>query len=83
MARISLCITSRALWPALIWTASEKWKINLQEIYGKDTLWWDLGTSPVLADGKAIVAVMQDGDSYLVALDLKTGRCALEATSEI
>src|SRR4029079_8074322 len=51
----------------------EKWKINLQDMYGKDTLWWDLGTSPVLADGKAIVAVMQDGDSYLVAVDLKTG----------
>ena len=27
----------------------EKWKINLQDKYGKDTLWWDLGTSPVLA----------------------------------
>jgi outer membrane protein assembly factor BamB len=54
----------------------EKWKINLQEMYGKDTLWWDLGTSPVLADGRVIVAVMQDGDSYLVAVDLKTGKVA-------
>ena len=54
----------------------EKWKINLQEKYGKDTLWWDLGTSPVLANGKAIVAVMQEGDSYLVAVDLKNGKVA-------
>ena len=28
-------------------------------MYGEDTLWWDLGTSPVLVDGKIIVAVMQ------------------------
>jgi outer membrane protein assembly factor BamB len=49
------------------------WQANLQDKYGKDTLWWDLGTSPVLADGKAIIAVVQEGDSYLVALDLATG----------
>jgi outer membrane protein assembly factor BamB len=55
---------------------NEKWKINLQEMYGKDTLWWDLGTSPVLDHERAIVAVMQDGDSYLVAVDLKTGKVA-------
>ena len=30
---------------------NEKWKINLQDKYGKDTLWWDLGTSPVIGDG--------------------------------
>jgi outer membrane protein assembly factor BamB len=30
----------------------------------------------VLADGKAIVAVVQEGDSYLVAVDLKTGDVA-------
>lgn len=53
-----------------------KWKVNLQERFGKDTLWWDLGTSPVLADGRAIVAVMQDGDSYLVAIDLESGTVA-------
>jgi outer membrane protein assembly factor BamB len=54
----------------------EKWKTNLQERFGKDTLWWDLGTSPVLADGRVIVAVMQTGDSYLAAFDLKTGDLA-------
>ena len=51
----------------------EQWQVNLQEKYAKDTLWWDLGTSPVLAEGKAIIAVMQAGDSYIVALDLATG----------
>jgi outer membrane protein assembly factor BamB len=49
------------------------WQRNLQEEYGEDTLWWDLGTSPVLADGKVIVAVMQAGESYLLAVELATG----------
>lgn len=49
---------------------NELWQVNLQEKYGENTLWWDLGTSPVLVDGNVIVAVMQSGDSYLVALDV-------------
>jgi outer membrane protein assembly factor BamB len=51
----------------------EKWQANLQERYGEDTLWWDLGTSPVLVNGLAIVAVMQTGGSYLAAFDLESG----------
>jgi outer membrane protein assembly factor BamB len=54
----------------------EKWKLNLQDKYGKDTLWWDLGTSPILAGGQAVVAVMQEGPSYLIAVDLKSGEVA-------
>jgi outer membrane protein assembly factor BamB len=54
----------------------DKWQVNLQEKFGKDTLWWDLGTSPVLVGGRVIVAVMQSGDSYLVALDLDSGEVA-------
>jgi outer membrane protein assembly factor BamB len=54
----------------------EKWKINLQDKFGKDTLWWDLGTSPILVGDRVVVAVMQSGDSYLVALDLKDGNVA-------
>ena len=51
----------------------ELWRTNLQQKYGDDTLWWDLGTSPVLAGDRVIVAVMQAGESYLVALDIATG----------
>lgn len=52
-----------------------QWQINLQERYGKDTLWWDQGTSPVFAAGQVVVAVMQtEGESYLVSLDRKTGK---------
>jgi len=49
------------------------WRDNLQERYGENTLWWDLGTSPVLAGGNLVVAVIQTGDSFLVALDPATG----------
>ena len=50
------------------------WQVNLQEKYGKDTLWWDQGTSPVFAAGRIVIAVMQTGgESYLVSLDRKTG----------
>lgn len=52
----------------------EKWRINLQERYGPDKLWWDLGTSPVLADDRVIIAVMQSDDSYLAAFDIDTGK---------
>ena len=49
------------------------WKLNLQKKFGEDTLWWDLGTSPVLAGGNIVIAVMQEGNSYVVALDPDDG----------
>jgi outer membrane protein assembly factor BamB len=60
----------------------ELWKHNLQEQYGEDTLWWDLGTSPVLVGGRAIVAVMHEGPSYLVAFDLESGEVAWKQERE-
>lgn len=52
-----------------------QWQVNLQELYGKDTLWWDQGTSPIFAAGRVVIAVMQTGgESYLVSLDRKTGK---------
>jgi len=52
-----------------------KWQINLQERYGKDKLWWDQGTSPVLTPGRVVIAVMQtEGESYLVSLDRQSGK---------
>jgi outer membrane protein assembly factor BamB len=52
------------------------WRTNLQERFGEDTLWWDLGTSPVLTKTAVIVAVMQSGPSYLAAFDRGTGTLA-------
>lgn len=50
------------------------WQQNLQQLYGADTLWWDLGTSPVLTKQDVVVAVMQSGPSYLVAFDKASGQ---------
>ena len=49
------------------------WERNIQTDLGEDTLWWDLGTSPVLTNDYIVVAVMQTGPSFLVAFDKKTG----------
>ena len=51
------------------------WKFNLRKEHGANTLKWDLGTSPVLAGGQLVITVLQtEGDSFLLALDLKTGQ---------
>lgn len=55
---------------------NEQWKLNLQQRFGKDTLWWDLGTSPVLAEGRVVVAVVHASESYLAAFDLDNGELA-------
>ena len=49
------------------------WQKNLQEEYGANTLWWDLGTTPLLEDGRVIVTCQQTGPSYLAAFDVETG----------
>jgi outer membrane protein assembly factor BamB len=50
-----------------------RWAINIQEMFGADSLWWDLGSSPTVTDQAVIIAVMQSGPSHLVALDKKKG----------
>ena len=50
------------------------WELNIQQKYGEDSLWWDLGTSPVLTENAVVIAVMQTGPSFLVALDKSTGK---------
>lgn len=52
------------------------WHHNLQNRFGEDTLWWDLGTSPVLTKDHVVVACMQTGPSWLAAFDRKTGSLA-------
>jgi outer membrane protein assembly factor BamB len=49
------------------------WHKNLQQEFGADTLWWDLGTSPLLTEHAIVIAVMQTGPSYLVALNKQSG----------
>jgi outer membrane protein assembly factor BamB len=49
------------------------WQRNLQDEYGKDTLWWDLATSPVLVGDRVVIAVMHAGESFVAAFSLKDG----------
>lgn len=55
-------------------TGAVAWQENLQEKFGEDTLWWDLGTSPVLTKDAVVVAVMQTGPSYLAAFGRTDGK---------
>jgi outer membrane protein assembly factor BamB len=50
-----------------------QWQKNLQQEYGKDTLWWDVATSPTLVGDRVVIAVIQAGDSYLAAFSLADG----------
>lgn len=55
-------------------TGAVTWRENLQERFGEDTLWWDLGTSPVLTRDAVVLAVMQTGPSYLAAFGRTDGK---------
>ncbi len=61
---------------ALDWKGNVLWSDNLQKRYGKDTLYHDLGTSPVLTRKNVIVAVMDTGKGLLAAFDKKSGKPA-------
>ncbi len=50
------------------------WQANLQKLYGEDTLWWDLGSSPVLVGDQLVIPVMHEGESFLVAFDKASGQ---------
>lgn len=59
------------------------WKRNLQNDYGKYTIWWGHANSPVIYKDLVISVCMQDSladlrskpvESYLVAHDLRTGQ---------
>lgn len=52
----------------------QKWHLNLQDMYGEDTLWWDLGTSPVITDKAVVVACMHSGPSYVAAFAKADGK---------
>ena len=52
------------------------WQKNLQEMFGEDTLWWDLGTSPVLTRELVVIACIQSGESYVAAFEKSSGTLA-------
>ncbi len=50
-----------------------RWKTDLVERFGKDTLYWDHGISPVLTEKYVIMARMHEGESWLAAFDKQSG----------
>ena len=55
---------------------SIRWKTNLVERFGKDTLFWDHGTSPVLTQKYVVMVRMHHGESWLAAFDKTSGDMA-------
>lgn len=52
---------------------SVRWKTDLVERFGKDTLFWDHGTSPVLTEKYVVMTRMHEGESWLAAFDKTSG----------
>ena len=59
------------------------WQKNLQTEYGEDTLWWDLGTSPVLTKNAVVVACMHSGPSYVAAFEKETGKVLWKQSRDV
>ena len=55
---------------------SVRWKTNIVERFGSDTLYWDHGTSPVLTGSHVILARMHNGESWVAAFDKQSGEIA-------
>jgi outer membrane protein assembly factor BamB len=58
---------------ALDFSGNIIWQTDLVERFGKDTLYWDYGTSPVLGRDAVVVARLHHGDSYVAAFDKRDG----------
>lgn len=50
-----------------------RWQQNLVEKYGRENLFWDQGTSPMLTDKHVVIARMHGGESWLAGFDKETG----------
>ena len=60
-----------------------RWQTNLVERFGKDTLYWDHGTSPVLTKNHVVMARMHEGDSWLAGLRQVDRRNGLEGGPQL
>jgi outer membrane protein assembly factor BamB len=58
---------------AVEFNGAVRWKINLVERFGRDDLFWDQGSSPVLTDRHVIMARLHGGESWVAAFDKATG----------
>lgn len=53
-----------------------QWQKNTYEMFGENSMWWDQGTSPVIAGDKLIVTHQQTGPSWIAAFNLNDGELA-------
>ncbi len=53
-----------------------QWQVDLVEKYGRESLYWDHGTSPILTERYVVMARMDERDSWLAAFDKQTGELA-------
>lgn len=53
-----------------------RWSVNLVNQFGKDTLFWDHGTSPVLTQNYVIMTRMHKGESWIAAFEKQSGKMA-------
>jgi outer membrane protein assembly factor BamB len=58
---------------ALEFDGTVRWRMNLVERFGRDQLFWDQGTSPVVTDQHVVMTRMHGGDSWIAGFDKKTG----------
>lgn len=58
---------------ALDFSGKILWQTNLVEAFGRDTLYWDHGTSPVLTEDSVVMMRLHHGDSWLAAFAKDTG----------
>ena len=52
------------------------WQTNLVKAFGKDTLYWDHGSSPVVTKQFVVMVRMHKGESWVAAFDKATGKIA-------
>jgi outer membrane protein assembly factor BamB len=61
---------------ALDLSGEKRWDLNLVEKYGRESLYWDHGTSPVLTEKHVVMARIDERDSWLAAFDKASGELA-------
>lgn len=52
------------------------WRQDIVEQYGKENMFWDFGTSPVLTDKYVVLVRMHAGDSWIAAFNKSDGKLA-------
>jgi outer membrane protein assembly factor BamB len=50
-----------------------QWQVNLVDKFGREQLFWDQGSSPVVTEDSVIFARLHGGESWVAGFDKKTG----------